>query len=490
MEMTKNLVMLLCILLLLSASTNGFNFESIFEQAFGGGVRFEMGGGFGGMQMPKALQFPSGIRNDIAAEFEWLKGTEWNWGSRETIKFNSDGILVSSFGECQPQLRCLWSAYKGEIYLMLSRSGLFRAKLKSQPASNDAEGLKSVRLAFKGSNGDSDADVTFSRIFDYTSREDALDLYGVLGVDQDADTATIKKAYRRLSVEYHPDQNKDDPTAAQAKFNDITKANTILSDPIKRLMYDTGGMEAIRAMEKGEVQRGQDVVFEIQVPLALLFTGGDTGVNFRRRVVCAQCRVNPKQDKCRGCSRCPGEIRMVNQQVGPGFFVQQQVQVESKEYCKIDDTKLEFQIEKGMVDGTEIVIERMAEQRPGIIPGNVIVRVREQQNGSFNRAGNDLKTSMSVPLTEALLGFQRSIPQLDGQSLVINRNNQITQPGQVVSVEGEGMPIRGDMDARGDLYVTVSVEFPRKPLSKDKIATILAAFPNDETPKLIRANSQ
>jgi DnaJ-class molecular chaperone len=73
---------------------------------------------------------------------------------------------------------------------------------------------------------------------------------------------------------------------------------------------------------------------------------------------------------------------------------------------------------------------------------------------------------------------------------VINRNNGITQPGQVVSVEGEGMPVRSDMDARGDLYVSVSVEFPRNPLSKDKIAAILAAFPNDETPQLIRANSQ
>ena len=481
--------MILCILLLLSTLGVAFNFEGIFEQAFGGGVRFEMGGGFGGMQVPKAIQFPGGVRNEIAPEFEWLKGTEWNWGTRETIKFNNDGILVSSFGECQPQLRCLWAAYKGEVFLMMSKSGFFRAKLKSQPASNDVDALKSVRLLFKSSSGDSNAQITFNRIFDYTSREDALDLYAVLGVEQDADTATIKKAYRRLSVEYHPDQNKDDPVTAQAKFNDITKANTILSDPIKRLMYDTGGMEAIRAMDKGEVQRGQDMMFQIPVPLSLLFTGGESGVNYRRRVVCAQCRVNPKQDKCRSCSRCPGEVRMVNQQVGPGFFVQQQVQVDSKEYCRMDDTKVEFQIEKGMTDGTDIVIERMAEQRPGIIPGNVVVRIREQSDGNFQRAGNDLKTSMSVPLIEALLGFQRSIKQLDGESIVINRNNQVTQPGHVVKIEGEGMPVRGDMDARGDMFVTVGVEFPRKPLKKDQIASIIAAFPNDDTPKLIGANS-
>ena len=483
------MAIVLCILFLLSTLAVGFDFEGMFEQAFGGGIRFEMGGGMGGMQMPKALQFPAGVKNDIAPEFEWLKGTEWNWGTRETIKFNSDGILLSSFGECQPQMRCLWSAYKGEIFLMMSKSGLFRAKMKSQPASNEMEALKTMRITFKRSDGGSEAEVSFNRIFDYTSREDALDLYAVLGVDQDADTPTIKKAYRRLSVEYHPDQNKDDPVSAQAKFNDITKANTILSDPIKRLMYDTGGMEAIRAMDKGEVQRGQDMLFQIPVPLSLLFTGGDSGVRFRRQVVCAQCRVNPKQDKCRSCTRCPGEVRMVNQQVGPGFFVQQQVQVESKEYCRMDDSKVDIQIEKGMTDGTDIVVERMGEQRPGIIPGNVIVRIREQSDGNFQRVGNDLKTSMSVPLSEALLGFHRSIKQLDGESIAINRNNLITQPGEVIKIEGEGMPVRGDMDARGDLFVTVGIEFPRKALTKDQIASIIAAFPKDDTPKLIKANS-
>ena len=482
-------MLLLYILLNLPNLPKGFNFEDIFEQAFGGGIRFEMGGGHGGMQMPKHVQFPDGIRNEIAPEFEWLKGTEWNWGEGENIKFNLDGVLVSSFGECQPQVRCLWSAYKGGINLMLSRSGLFKAKMKSLPASTDADTLRSVRIRLTQARGNSEAELSFSRIFDYTSREDALDLYGVLGVDQEADTAAIKKAYRRLSVEHHPDQSKADPSAAQAKFNEITKANTILSDPIKRLMYDTGGMEAIRAMEKGEVQKGQDMLFEIQVPLAVLYTGGDSGVTFRRRVVCGQCRVNPKQEKCKGCTRCPGEIRTVNQQVAPGFFMQQQVQVESKEYCKVDDSKLDFHIEKGMVDGTDIVIERMAEQRPGIIPGNVIVRIRQKSDVKFERNGNDLKTSMSVPLVEALIGFEKNVVQLDGEPIVINRNNKVTQPRQVVKIEGQGMPIRGDSDGRGDLFVTVEIEFPRKTLTKEQIATLLDAFPGDDTPKLINANS-
>ena len=452
-------------------------------------MRFEMGGGFGGMQMPRSVQFPNGVKAEISPEFEWLKGTEWNWGQRETIKFAVDGLLISSFGECQQQIRCLWSAYKGVINIMMSRSGLFKAKVQSQPATSDAVGLASMRLVFTRNDGDSDAEATFNRIYDFTSREDALDLYEVLGVENDADTATIKKAYRRLSVEYHPDQNQGDPVAAQAKFNDITKANTILSDPVKRLMYDTGGMEAIRSMEKGEVQKGQDKLFELRIPLSLMFTGGERAVTYSRRVVCSQCRVNPKKDKCRACGRCPGEVRMVNQQVAPGFFVQQQVQVESKEYCKMEETKVDFTVEKGMVDGTEIVIERMSEQRPGIIPGNVIIRLRQETNKRFVRDGNHLKTAMSVPLVDALIGFSTRVEQLDGEHVVINRNNKITQPGEVLVLEGEGMPIRGDMDARGDLFVTVEIAFPKKALTPDQRAGILAAFPNDNTPKLIKTNS-
>ena len=180
---------------------------------------------------------------------------------------------------------------------------------------------------------------------------------------------------------------------------------------------------------------------------------------------------------------------MVNQQVAPGFFVQQQVQVESKEYCKMGDTKVDFTVEKGMVDGTEIVIERMSEQRPGIIPGNVIIRLRQETNKRFVRDGNHLKTAMSVPLVEALIGFSTRVEQLDGEHVVINRNNKITQPGEVLVLEGEGMPIRGDMDARGDLFVTVEIAFPKKALTPDQRAAILAAFPNDNTPKLIKTNS-
>jgi DnaJ-class molecular chaperone len=174
-------------------------------------------------------------------------------------------------------------------------------------------------------------------------------------------------------------------------------------------------------------------------------------------------------------------MRMIQQQVAPGFFVQQQVQVDSKEYCKIDNTHVDIEIEKGMSDGDEIVIERMAEQRPGIVPGNVIVRLRQQPHPTYTRAGNDLKTSMTVPLSHALLGFEKSLVQLDSSTIILNRNNAITQPGQVIRMDGQGMPAGTE---RGALFVTVNVEFPKQ-LTREQKDMISKVF-LQETSRVIR----
>jgi DnaJ-class molecular chaperone len=375
--------------------------------------------------------------------------------------------------ECSHPQMCIWAANDRNIFIMMHQSGLYTLQPSSSPQSDSMEHIQSVTLGGKRDADGARVRFSFNRIYDQTSRENAMDLYAILGVPVDSSTADIKKAYRRLSVEYHPDQNKGDPSA-QIRFNQITKANEILSDPTKRMLYDTGGIESIRAMEKGEIQRGQDVLMEVNVPLQILFTGGAVNPNYRRRIVCTACRANPGLDHCRGCSRCPAEIRMVNQQVAPGFFVQQQVQVESKELCKIEDKPMEISIEKGASSGDQIVMERMGEQRPGMIPGNVIVRIKQINDSRFRRDGNDLHTSVTVGLKEGLLGFHKDIVHLDGNLVSVNRDG-VTQPMQVIKIEEEGMPFKSDSDRRGHMYVTVVVEFPSK-LTEDQAKLVSQMF--------------
>ena len=440
-------------------NVSGFGgFEQMFEHAFGGGgggggFQFQMGGG-----RPRAAQFPNHIKNEIAKEFEWLKGTEWTMNDRITLKFSIDGFVQTNTQECAGQSQCLYSAYSGQINMAFLQSGLFSLRPDQQPASTDAGAVEKIVISGKREADRQKVTLKFVRIYDNRSREDAIDLYSVLGVEPDASTADIKKAFRKLTLELHPDKNPGDAAAA-ARFTDVTRASEVLADTKKRMLYDTGGMEAIRAFDRGEIQKGQDVLFEVGVPLSLLFTGGAISPVYRRRVVCSGCRVNPQMDRCKGCARCPSEIRTVAQQVGPGFFIQQQVQVDSKEWCKTENKPLEVSVARGARSGEDVVLEAMADQSPGMVPGNVVVRLKQIPDPRFTRDGNDLRTSITVSLREALLGFKKDIAMPD-DSLVPVVTNAVTQPSQVIKIVGEGMPKKDDPGSRGDLFVTVIVQLP------------------------------
>jgi len=316
-------------------------------------------------------------------------------------------------------------------------------------------------LKMKGRRvSDNDAcSAVFQRVFDHEAAEMDKDLYDILGLQDDADEGDIKKVYRKLSIKYHPDKNPDEES--KKKFGEIRDAYEILNDPDKKILYDTGGMEAVKKFEKQEVQKGDDVSASISVRFEDLYNGGVSKASINRRIVCRGCRVKPDSPKCKGCNRCPNEIRTVNRQVGPGMFMQQQEEVSSKEKCKTEDTKLDVQIEKGMRDGETVTFERMAEQRPGMLPGAVVFTLKASKHPKFERRGNDLHMSMQVSLREALLGFQQSIRHLDGHVIEISTDS-VTRPFQVIKVQGEGMPLRDDPASFGDLYVKVEVLLPKE----------------------------
>merc|ERR1712150_418947 len=113
-----------------------------------------------------------------------------------------------------------------------------------------------------------------------------------------------------------------------------------------------------------------DYKMNMRVTLEDLYNGHTVSTNIRRRVVCKHCSRDPKAERCKGCTACPGCVKMVQKQMG-NMIVQQQVNVPSKERCKEEATALESVIEVGMADGSEIRFERMSEQKPGEIPGDV-----------------------------------------------------------------------------------------------------------------------
>jgi len=220
-------------------------------------------------------------------------------------------------------------------------------------------------------------------------------------------------------------------------------------------------MEAVKKGEKGDVQKTDDVNSEININLVDLYSGNsEYKAQLQRRVVCRGCRIRPDDPKCRACGRCPNEIKVVNVQMGP-FMTQQQQEVPSKEKCKNTDATIDVNIEKGMRDGESITFPRMAEERPGMLPGSVILKLKTNKHPLFVRRNNDLHMDMKVSLRESLLGWSQTIRHLDGHSIELSTND-VTRHLQVVKAKSEGMPLRDDPASFGDLLIKVQVEFPSK----------------------------
>uniref|UniRef100_A0A7S0NWQ5 Chaperone DnaJ C-terminal domain-containing protein n=2 Tax=Calcidiscus leptoporus TaxID=127549 RepID=A0A7S0NWQ5_9EUKA len=241
------------------------------------------------------------------------------------------------------------------------------------------------------------------------------------------------------------------------------------------------GMEAVAAKDKKP--RGPDAEVSLNVSLGELYRGATKTVRVKRRVVCKGCKRGwPAADsaRCRRCAQCPNEIANVKVQMGP-FVLQQQQEVQSDERCRDDDFELTAEVEAGMRDGDELVFERMSEQSPGSIPGNLRMKLRSSTRGAdevFRREGDDLHTEMAISLKAALLGFSRSLQHLDDHEVYIDRRGMVTQPMQTIHIAGEGMPVRNTSPSRnGTLHVRFVVQLPAEP--SEQALALARALPDD-----------
>ncbi len=203
--------------------------------------------------------------------------------------------------------------------------------------------------------------------------EEEVDLYERLELQPEATDREIKKAYRSLSVKLHPDKN---PGADVQRFQEVTEAYEILSDKEKRVLYDHGGISAVKKAGQGgegggspfdmffgggggqkDAQRGRNMDIELPVTLEDLYVGNEKVATVKRRVVCRNCKNKAHLPRCANCGSCPKEKKMVHRRAGPGMVVQQEVMVESKEKCKREEKSLRATIERGMPDSEEITFK-------------------------------------------------------------------------------------------------------------------------------------
>jgi len=332
------------------------------------------------------------------------------------------------------------------------------------------------------------------------------DYYQILGVTKNASEAEIKKAYRKLAVQYHPDRNQGS-REAEEKFKEIAEAYSVVSDPDKRQIYDRYGKEGLRGAgvqpdfssvddilsSFGNIfgdlfgfgfsgrgrgtrgpGRGADLRYDLEISLENAVLGAERELELTHPVHCETCKgtgAKPGTER-EACKHCGGTGQLIQNQ---GFFTMSQTcpicrgqGSMVKEPCP--DCQGEGRVERkrtvnlnippGVDEGTRMRLSDEGEPGTrGGPPGDLYVFLHLADHELFVRQDNDLHAEMAIDFSQAVLGTTVEVPLIEGtQKMDIPRGSQ---PGDLLMIRGAGVPrLRGY--GRGDLIVHIKVEIPRK----------------------------
>lgn len=358
------------------------------------------------------------------------------------------------------------------------------------------------------------------------------DYYEVLGVDRSATTDEIKKAYRKLARQYHPDVNKDDPQAEE-KFKEITEAYKVLSDENARRQYDQfghaafdgaagggagpggfdfgggfddlgdifdmffGGMgTSTRHQRQGPV-RGADLRYDLEISFEDAAFGTEVDIDVPRYETCPHCHGNKAEPgtPIRTCPQCngTGEIRNVSHTAfgqfvnvrtcpncgGEGKTVTQACSECHGEGRVYRTRKIHVKIPAGIDDGYRVRVSGEGEAGlRGGAPGDLYVYVTVRPHELFTRRGNDVYIEVPISFAQAALGTEIEVPSLEGT--VKLKIPEGTQTGTSFRLRNKGIPnVRGY--GRGDQHVRVKVVTPRNltPKQREAIEKLAEVFNED-----------
>ncbi|HTV56843.1 MAG TPA: molecular chaperone DnaJ [Terriglobia bacterium] len=337
------------------------------------------------------------------------------------------------------------------------------------------------------------------------------DYYEVLGVPKDATDQSIKSAYRKLALQYHPDRNPGNHEEATEKFKEITEAYGVLADAQKRAAYDRYGHAGVSGAggwqpdfssgafsgfedvlnafgfgdffgfgdifgqsrgRRGGAARGADLRYDLEISFEEAASGLETKIKIPRMETCPECggRGAKRGSEPVSCPACGGRGQIRQQQ---GFFTLSQTCPQCRgagqvirEACPVchgegrkrEERVVGIKIPAGVDDGTRLRVRGEGESGAHGGPGGdlyVVLRVREHP--FFERQDSDLYCTIPVSLTQAVLGTDIKVPTLQGHEKL--HVPEGTQPNTLFRMRGLGLP-NVEKHGRGDLYVKVQVMIP------------------------------
>ena len=347
------------------------------------------------------------------------------------------------------------------------------------------------------------------------------DYYEVLGVERNADADTIKKAYRKAAIKYHPDKNPGDKEAEE-KFKEAAEAYDVLSNEDKRARYDRFGHAGMGGAAGGgagfggfgggfsmedifeqfgdifggafgggrshshsqRVRRGSDIRVTVKLTLQEVAEGVTKKLKINKTVACDKCGGTGAKDSSsyETCSTCHGSGYVVT--VQNSFFGRMQTQSVCptcqgtgrviKEHCdkchgegvEKGSEVIEIKIPAGVADGMMLTVRGKGNAaRHGGQNGDLLVVIEEEYNPQLVRDGNDLVHNMNITVTTAILGGEVEVPTIDGKARI--KIAPGTHAGKVLRLRGKGLPnVNGY--GRGDIMVVVDITIPDELTSDER----------------------
>jgi len=352
------------------------------------------------------------------------------------------------------------------------------------------------------------------------------DYYEILGIERDADGGEIKKAYRKLALQFHPDKNPGDKQAEE-RFKEAAEAYSVLADPATRQRYDQfghagvkgqggfsgfdpetfadfsdilgdlfglGGMFGGRGRRRGP-RRGADLRYDLEIDLEDAVRGTEVTIGVPRSETCPDCEGRGARDPkdIKTCTQCGGRGQVAFQQ---GFFTIARTcgrcggagktiakpcaTCEGRGRIRQERERI-VKIPPGVADGIQLRLsgEGEAAEGGGARPGDLYVVLHVRPHAVFERDGNDLHCEVGVSFAQAALGARVPAPAIDGEHEIDVPAG--TQSGTQIRLRGKGVPgLNGD--PRGDQVVHVMVRTPKRLSARQReLLEELARLDGDST---------